>query len=146
MPDSKRYEGSCHCGNIRVTFETATPPSEVGVRECGCSFCRKHSSRSISGPGSRVTIRIAEPEAVSRYRFGLKTADFLVCRECGVYAVSLLETEEGACATLNLNVLDDASLFTSEPKSVSYDGEAAADREARRRRNWSRVVDVSYGE
>ncbi len=142
MPDAKRYEGNCHCGNIRVTFETATPPGEVGVRECGCSFCRKHGSRSISGPGSRVAIRIAEPEAVSRYRFGLKTADFLVCRECGVYAVSLLETEEGAYATLNLNVLDDASLFTGEPKTVSYDGETTEQREARRRRNWSRVVEM----
>lgn len=146
MPDTKRYDGSCHCGNIRVTFETATPPSEVGVRECGCSFCRKHGSRSISGPGSSVTIRIAVPEAVSRYRFGLKTSDFLVCRECGVYAVSLLETDEGAYATLNLNVLDDASLFTSEPKTVSYDGETAEQREARRRRNWSRVVEMPDAE
>lgn len=142
MPDTKRYDGSCHCGNIRVTFETEAPPAEVGVRECGCSFCRKHGSRSVSGPDSRVTIRIAEADAVSRYRFGLKTANFLVCRECGVYAASLLETGEGAFATLNLNVLDEAKLFTSGPKAVSYDGERAEEREARRRRNWSRVVEM----
>lgn len=143
MSNLKKYEGSCHCGNVRLIFETATPPSDVDVRECGCSFCRKHGSRSISGPASTVSIRIDEPDAVSRYRFGLKTSDFLVCRECGVYAASLIETDEGAFATINRNVLDDASLFTSEPKTVSYDGESAADREARRSRNWSPVVEMS---
>jgi hypothetical protein len=145
MPNPKRFDGSCHCGNIRLTFETETPSAEVGVRECGCSFCRKHGSRSVAEPTAKVAVRIGSPRAVTRYRFGLKTADFLVCRVCGVYAASLLETDDGRYATINLNVLDDASLFTNDAKPVSYDGETAEQREARRCRNWSKVVGVSSG-
>lgn len=144
MPETKRYRGRCHCGNIELTFETATPPAEVRVRECACTFCRKHGVRSIADPEAAVRIRVADPDAVSRYRFGLKTADFLVCRECGVYAAAVLETEDGRFATTNLNILEKENAFTRKPLTISYEGESAEQRLARRKRKWSpvSVIDV----
>lgn len=143
MPDIQRFEGSCHCGNIQLSFKTRTRPGEVRVRECACHFCRKHGTRSIADPAAKVGIRIADPEAVTRYRFGLKTADFLVCRECGVYAAAVLETEDGQFATVNLNVLDDERAFTRKPLTISYEGESAEQRLARRRRKWSPVSEFA---
>ena len=139
VPETRRYQGRCHCGNIKLTFETATPPAEVRVRECDCSFCRKHGVRSVADPGARVSIRIADDGAVSRYRFGLKTADFLVCRQCGVYAAAVLETDEGRFATTNLNILEEEKRFTRRPLTISYAGENADERLARRMRKWSPV-------
>lgn len=139
MPETKRYQGRCHCGNIELGFESATPPSQVRVRECDCSFCRKHGVRSIADPEASVSIRIRDREAVTRYRFGLKTADFIVCRECGVYVAAVLETGDGRFATTNLNILENEGAFTRKPLTVSYEGETAEQRQARRRSKWSPV-------
>lgn len=143
MPEKKPYRGSCHCGNIELTFATETPPSEVRVRECACAFCRKHGVRSISDPEAEVSIRIADPGALAKYRFGLKTADFLLCRECGVYAAAVLEDGKDRYATVNLNILERERAFTRLPLTVSYEGETAEQRLARRKRKWSPVTEIA---
>lgn len=142
MPETKRYQGRCHCGNIELTFETATPPDQVRVRECDCSFCRKHGARSIADPAATVSIRIRGDDAVTRYRFGLKTADFLVCRECGVYAAAVLEAGGERFATTNLNILEKEKAFTRKPLTISYEGESTEQRLARRKRKWSPVSEI----
>lgn len=143
MPETRRYKGRCHCGNIELTFETATPPAEVRVRECDCSFCRKHGVRSIADPAARVSIRVARPEALARYRFGLKTADFLLCRDCGVYVAAVLEDEGERYATTNLNILEKEGAFTRRPLTISYEGESLEQRLGRRKRKWSPVTALS---
>ena len=45
-----RYEGGCHCGAVRLIFETALDPRETPVRACQCSFCRKHNTLAIADP------------------------------------------------------------------------------------------------
>src|SRR5262249_49534842 len=80
--------GSCHCGALTVELETAREPRELPVRMCGCTFCRKHRPRYTSDPSGHLTIRIADPASVSRYRFGLRLADFLICRTCGVFVAA----------------------------------------------------------
>ena len=78
-----RHEGRCHCGNLSVTFDTAQDAGRVPLRECGCAFCRKHGATSVTDPAGSLEVRIADAALVSRYRFGLGTSDFLVCRRCG---------------------------------------------------------------
>src|SRR2546422_3634073 len=46
-----------------------------------CSFCRKHGARTTSDPSGRVVITVRHPGQLLRYRFGLETADFLVCTD-----------------------------------------------------------------
>jgi hypothetical protein len=80
--------GGCHCGNIRVEFETAVAPGALSLRTWQCSFCRKHGARYASDPDGRLTIRIRDAAVVLRYRFALGVTDFLSCRTCGVYVAA----------------------------------------------------------
>ena len=75
------YHGGCHCGALRVTFESAKPPADLQRRACQCSFCRSHGAVTLSDAEGAMRID-AEADALVRYRFGLKTADFLICARC----------------------------------------------------------------
>ncbi len=111
-----RFDGRCHCGNIEVEFETAQPADSLQLRECGCTFCRRHGSTALTDPAGRLEVRLRDPREVSRYRFALRTADFLVCRTCGVFV---------------------AAVCTVDGATVGYDAETTAERIARRRRAWT---------
>ncbi len=132
--------GRCHCGNVAVRLETAVAPDRLPLRACSCSFCRKHGARATSDPDGRVEIAVREPEAVLRYRFGLRTADFIVCARCGVYVAAVLTEGDTSWATVNVNVLDAADGFVREADSVSYEGESESERRARRRARWMPAV------
>lgn len=132
-----RLDGRCHCGNIEVTFETAHAQADLQLRECGCGFCRRHGVTAAADPAGRIEFRIRDPAEVSRYRFALRTADFLVCRTCGVYVGATCTIDGSAYATLNVNVLEGRASLTSRPVRVDYEGESAAERVARRRARWT---------
>lgn len=127
------YRGGCHCGAIRVTFESRFDPARLPVRACQCAFCRAHGARTAADPEGRVRFE----GRFLRYRFGLRTADFLLCPECGVYLGALHADDAGAWATLNVNCLDDRALFPAAPAPVSYEGESAEGRSARRKARWT---------
>jgi hypothetical protein len=129
-------DGSCHCGAITVHLATALEPSALPVRLCGCTFCLKHRPRYTSDPSGSLTIRAASEAALTRYRFGLQLADFLLCRTCGVF-VAAFEPTPGL-AVLNLDTLARSADFTADPtRFTAYDTEDAAARTARRARGWT---------
>jgi hypothetical protein len=132
-----RFEGRCHCGNVEVTFETALPPESAPLRACGCSFCRLHGSIALTDPAGHLELRLRDPADVSRYRFALRTADFLICRSCGVFVAAVCEVGGALRATLNANVLGARASFTQVPVPMSYDGEDVEARLARRGRVWT---------
>jgi len=78
-----KYDGACHCGKLKASFETQKTPTALGVRTCHCAFCRRHGAVNISDPEGETVIVGASGDIV-RYRFALRTADFLYCRHCGV--------------------------------------------------------------
>lgn len=131
------FTGRCHCGNIEIAFETAREAGALAVRACDCSFCRLHGMRATSDPEGRVTITIHDPERANLYRFGLKTADFLICGECGVYVAAVMNDGGATWAIVNVNALDDAAAFSKAAVVVSYEGESAEARRARRRESWT---------
>jgi hypothetical protein len=131
-----RLAGRCHCGKLEVEFDTEMSVDELPLRADQCSFCRKHRARTTSDPNGRVRIS-AHGSKLLRYRFGLKTADFLVCDNCGVYMAAVISTGNSSYATLNVNVLDRVSEFVRAELPVSYDSENASDRIERRIRNWT---------
>ena len=129
-----RIEGRCHCGNLGFEFETAGTWDSIAPRECDCSFCRAHATRCVSDPEGRAAIFVADPERLSRYRFGLRTAEFLVCGDCGVYIGAYADEAEGGFATLNLR----ATPHHDRPGgATSYGEETAESRRARRRDRWT---------
>ncbi len=131
------HQGGCHCGNLRLTLRLSQPPEATSLRACGCSFCRANQTRTASDPKGSAEIWATDWNDVSRYRFGTGTADFLVCRRCGIYIGAVTETPDGMRMVTNTNCLDDRALFTGTPAPTNHDGEAVEGRIARRAANWT---------
>jgi hypothetical protein len=131
------HRGGCHCGNLRLRLLLSASPEAVGVRACQCSFCRAHATRTTSDPNGAVEVWAEDWSLVEPYRFGTGTAEFLICRRCGVYIGAFCETPAGPRAVINTNALDDRARFSGEPDPRDHEGEALADRLARRAANWT---------
>ncbi|MFI4979828.1 MAG: GFA family protein [Nevskiales bacterium] len=133
-------QGRCHCGRIGFRFDTAIAPQAMALRRCGCSFCRAHAARYFSDPDGYVRFEITRPEALRRYRFGLNSADFLICGACGVFIAATTEIEGKTYATLNANcfVLDEP--LTLEAPVGAYESESLEQRMARRAERWTPVL------
>jgi hypothetical protein len=129
--------GSCHCGNLSIELETAKAPEELPVRACQCSFCLRHHALSTSDPAGQARLTIREPEETSRYQFGMRAAEFLICRRCGVYVGAFMRDGEQAWAVLNILALDDRARFTAAPQPMDYEGETLEGRIARRKQRWT---------
>lgn len=138
------FAGGCHCGCIEIELATESDPSQIDVRACQCGFCRKHNSRAVADPGGRIVIRIADPEHVSRYEFGLRTAIYLVCKRCGVY-VAALTKEAPLRAIAIVNALRDHERFSRPARPMDYGSESREERLARRRRSWTPASIVDAG-
>jgi hypothetical protein len=77
---------------------------------------------------------------VQRYRFGSRTADYLLCRRCGVYVGAVCETPSGRRTVINTLCLVDRETFTQEPARPDYDGEEIEARLSRREANWMPIA------
>ena len=131
------FEGRCHCGALGFTFETALPPGRWSVRACGCGFCRAHGALTTSDPTGRLTFRVRERRLLQRYRFGLRTADFLLCRDCGVYVGAQIAAPEGAFGILNVLALTPLPQELPAAAGADYGAESTSQRIARRSARWT---------
>ena len=122
------------------------PPGAVEVipvRACGCGFCRKHGGVWTSHPNGSLAARIADPAKVEAYRFGTATADFHVCKQCGVVPVATCEIEGILYGIVNTNCFEDLGDIRLEESPMDFEGEASDDRLARRCRNWIASVTLA---
>ncbi len=140
---ARRFESRCHCGAVSLAFTTRRAPAALPLRECQCSFCRKHGARTTADPEGFADIRIADASALARYRFGLGTADYLVCARCGVYLAAVMEEGDRAWAVLNVNAFEERAVFTGTATPMNYDREDESQRRARRRKLWTPARIVS---
>jgi hypothetical protein len=134
------HQGGCHCGAIRLTYRSATPAADHPLRACQCSFCRKHASIAVSDPKGLVEITLVDPEKASHYRFGMATADYLVCRDCGVYVAAVMTEGEKSWSVAIVNALDDRAAFTGPVEPVDFSLEEKDGRLERRRARWTPTV------
>ena len=104
--DRHEHRGGCHCGNLRWTLRSALSLIDLPVRTCGCDFCRKHGLLTTSDPLGELDFMLTDRQAVIRYRFGTKTADFLMCGRCGVYVGAQMEQAGRYYAVTNLRTLE----------------------------------------
>jgi hypothetical protein len=132
--------GRCHCGNLEFRLETALAPSALPIRLCACTFCRRHGARTTSDPDGRLHLRVRASGDLVRYRFGLRTADFLLCAVCGVYVAAVMREGDRAWAIVNLNAAEDPERFTQPPAAFDYSQETPAERRTRRRARWTPLV------
>jgi len=115
-PESE-HRGGCHRGNLRLSLRLSQPPADTRLRACGCSFCRAQNTRTTSDPNGSADIHAANWSLVERYRFGTGTAEFLICKRCGVYIGAIGQTASGTRGVINTNCLDDRVAFTKQPGS-----------------------------
>ena len=133
------FEGRCHCGAIGFVFRASQSPDKWTVRACQCTFCRGHGARTVTDPKGSITFQISEPSMLKRYRFGTRSSDFLICRDCGVYVAAVITSSKGQFATLNINTIR-VPLEVPQAVPVSYDQENAGQRLSRREQRWTPVV------
>ena len=136
MSHRTTWTGACHCRNIRFTFESGKDPSELQGRRCACSFCTKHGNVYVSDPAGALDITIDDRQRVSRYSFGHATAEFLVCRTCGVMPVIVSHVNGAVHGAVNRNAVDGIEAVRHELPVFDFDGETPEERLARRRKNW----------
>jgi hypothetical protein len=136
MTHGDEIKGECHCGRVQVRVSLGRPAEEIELRACQCSFCRRHGARTFADPNGRAVIETEGPENLRRYRFALKTADYLVCAECGIYIGVLLESEGAQLVTLNAAGLDMDVFRERAAKPVSYEAEGFEERVRRRLTAW----------
>jgi len=134
------YQGGCHCGNLQIEMRLTRPAEELRLRSCACSFCRSHGTRTVSDPVGHADLWATDWSLVSKYRFGSRTADYLLCRRCGVYVGAVCDTPSGRRAVINTLSLGDRVAFEQQAKQPDYDGEAIDARLARREANWMPVT------
>ena len=134
------HEGRCHCGAIGFSFRTRLAPREWNVRACQCSFCRAHGALSASDPSGAIEFHELQSGALERYRFGLRTADFLLFRRCGVYIGALIETPGGRFGIVNVNALRPLPADLPAPGAMDYGEETSEQRIGRREQRWTPVV------
>jgi hypothetical protein len=133
----RQIHGSCHCGNIRFTLDWPGPGQAIPVRACGCGHCRKHRGVWTSHPSGRFRMSVADPSQSGQYRFGTKTADFHVCRTCGIVPIVTCVIDGARYAVVNVNTFDNVDRSELAEAPSNFEGENLEGRLARRRRNWT---------
>ena len=134
------FAGACHCGAVGFSYRTRRPPGEWSMRACQCGFCRAHAALTTSDPSGSIEFLESRSGALARYRFGQRTADFLICRDCGVYLGAVIEAPSGRFGIINVNALRPIPAALPVPTSMDYDAETTEQRIARRQQRWSPVA------
>jgi hypothetical protein len=126
------YRGACHCGVVSAEYETGEP---VRLRQDGCSFCSSRGVKSASDPNGRLALSAAK--RLTRYRFGHKTADFLICPVCGAYVGTYMESPRGPIGVINVVGLNIEELKHLPATLTSLEGESVQERLRRRISRWT---------
>ncbi len=126
------FHGGCHCGAVTARFETALDHGAIEVRADQCGFCRRHGAKTVSDPAGRLTLSFADDQ-VMRYRFGTRTADFIVCLGCGAYVAAIIE----GYGVLNVVGADLPAMAMRAAVPVDYDAETPQERLQRRQARWT---------
>jgi len=126
------YSGACHCDAVRAAYETDAP---VRLRHDGCSFCASRGVKSASDANGKLALQSLA--RLTRYRFGHKSADFLICPACGTYVATYMEGPNGPVGVINVVGLQIPELRDLPAETASLDGETPEARIARRLSRWT---------
>lgn len=134
------YEGFCHCRAVGFDYRSAIAPELWPIRACQCTFCRSHGALSTSDSGGVLRFVAHVPDAFNRYQFGRRTADFLLCRNCGVYLGAVMRSKRGSFGIINVRVLHSLLDRLHEPERMYYENEGLVERQVRRESRWTPIA------
>jgi len=111
-------DGSCDCRNLRVRAEITTSPEAYRPRACDCDFCFRHGAAYVSDPAGSMQLGVEDRAELGSHRQGSGTAEFLVCRRCGVLVAVIYRADGRVFGAVNHRALDRSIRF-AEPLAVS---------------------------
>jgi len=79
MAETTKYQGSCHCGNVRFEVQTDL----ASVIACNCSICSRAGYLLTFVPDKHFKL-LAGDGAQTDYQFNKKNIHHLFCKTCGV--------------------------------------------------------------
>jgi hypothetical protein len=94
----------------------------------------------VTDTSGEVRFEFQHPELLRRYRFALRTGDYLLCRECGCFIAAVVLTGQGGRAAVNINTLRAPPQGLRPGKLVMPEVDSVDGRRARRARSWTPVV------
>ena len=138
-----KIEGKCHCGNITYELSWPTEGGQIPVRACSCTFCTKHGGTYTSHPEASLKGVVHDPNRVTRYSFGTRTAAFYICDGCGVVPFVTSEIEGNLYAVVNVNCFEGIEPDRLVRAVADFEGETTDSRLARRTRTWIPSVSIT---
>lgn len=94
------YEGSCHCGAVKISFEGEIDTAMV----CNCSHCRRKGYMLTFMPADALKVE-ATDGALSSYKFHKKVIDHTFCKTCGCATHGWGEMNGNKMAAVNLRCI-----------------------------------------
>jgi hypothetical protein len=116
MPDTKTYQGGCHCGRVRYRVISDL----AQVVDCNCSICVKRGAMwaFVKTPQFKL---VQGDDALTDYQFGKKKIHHFFCQSCGVGSFSRgLAPNDDETFAINVSCLDDLDVATL--KLTPFDG------------------------
>lgn len=130
------FQGSCHCGGIRVRLACTRPAEQLQVRSCQCGFCTRQGSLTVSDPDGQAVFEVDAAHYVP-YAFATGSATSVICGRCGVYAGAVLTEGGKSWSIANTRGLGMAEFRGRTGDAMEYEQETAAQRVARRKARWT---------
>jgi hypothetical protein len=128
---------------LRVLFHLVA--RRTLIRACQCLFCKKRNGQYTSDSKRKVKIHLQEERFINKYRFATKTADFWICKSCGLLPVVTARIGDTMYAVVNLTTADNLDISQLAAKHVNSSSEDKASREERRKRTWISDVMILQG-
>jgi hypothetical protein len=95
---------------------------------------------TTSDPAGTLEFFEHTPGALNRYRFARRTADYLICRNCGIYLGAIFASARGRFGIINVNTMQNRPAGVPPPEVKDYGIETAEQRAARREQRWTPVA------
>jgi len=77
------------------------------------------------------------------YRFGTKTADFYICKICGVAPIAISKINGNDNTVVNINTITKPKIDVATITKTNFAGESVDKRLKRRGNNWTKKVRVN---
>lgn len=105
--------GGCFCNNITFVIGLTQPSSHYNPRECDCDFCQKHGAAALSDKDGTLNLKIKDLQKVNMFRQGSKAAEFLICKECGVFVAVCFDDNGKMYGAINSRTVKKTSEFAT---------------------------------
>lgn len=117
MGETKTYQGSCHCGNVRYQVELDLSQPLI---TCNCSMCQRMGSMLAFVPESQFKLMQGEG-ALTDYQFNKKVIHHLFCSTCGIRSFARGKMPDGS-PTIAVNARCLEGVDISALKTHHYNG------------------------